>query len=238
MPALRPRSCGTTPVGPRQRRTEARGAPLVRREPAPDDRTTKGGFGEIRAPGASLRRDRSIAPGRGRSVARCSARGRAHRGSQGVLRPRVRGGRRPDGCQRRGHRARRPAPAPPRPRGRGEEQVPVRPRRAALVRRRGPGDRPRRDRFDDGEGRAQARRVVAAGQRERTTARSVARSPERRLHPPGRVVLRPEPDVRADGRLVLRNEPLARRPAARPTSSREAFRRGGTVGLRPPHTAG
>ena len=82
--------------------------------------------------------------------------GRAGRPQGRVLRDRP-----PAGGRGRGRRprraARRPPPAAPGPGGQGEEQVPLRPRRAALVRRRHPRSRPGRHR-PPGQGSPQARR--------------------------------------------------------------------------------
>ena len=74
-------------------------------------------------------------------MARCPAHRRRRRDRLPARLPRAtarpaRGGGDPD-------RARRPPPAPAGPQGRREEQVPVRPRRAPLVRRRRPRGRPR-----------------------------------------------------------------------------------------------
>ena len=82
--------------------------------------------------------------------------GRAGRPQRRVLRGRLARRHLPRG-RRPGRPARRPAPAADGPGGGREAQVPLRPRRAALVRRRRPRERPGRHR-PAGQGGAQARR--------------------------------------------------------------------------------
>ena len=110
--------------------------------------------------------------------------------------------------------------------GEREEQVPVRPRRAALVRRGDPGGRSRRHRRRDGEGRA------AAGGRPRGGRPGAAEGsvppPQRGLRPPGRVVLRPGAGARPPSAIVLRNEPLTR-GHGKAHILEFAYRRGGEV---------
>ena len=104
-----------------------------------------------------------------------------------VLRGLLARGHRPGG-RRPGRPARRPSPAPDGPGGGREAQVPLRPRRAALVRRRRPrvgpgGHRPA------GEGGPQAHRGPARPGSPGTPGRGPQPTEERRLPTPGGVVL-------------------------------------------------
>ena len=104
---------------------------------------------------------------------------------------------------------RRSAPAPARARRRREEQVPVRSRRAALVRRRGPRGRARRDRRGGGEGRAAAGAVRDGGRpRHGRSIRSAVGTRPTSVRASGSSSRRPSSIRRPE--LVLRNEPLSR----------------------------
>ena len=85
--------------------------------------------------------------------------------------------------------ATRAAPAPPRPRRRREEQVPVRSRRASLVRGGDPGGGARCDRRRIGQGGTRARPDVGARGADASEGSVAPAQP--RVRAPGRVVLRP-----------------------------------------------
>ena len=126
-----------------------------------------------------------------------------------------------------GRRPRRPAPAPAGPGRRREEQVPLRPRRAALVRRRRSRGRPAAAR---GVATAKAALQPRAVRRRWSSGsgRRTAPPPERRVRPPGRVVLRPGVELDPPAALVLRDEPLSR-GRGKAHMLEFAFRRGGEI---------
>ena len=123
---------------------------------------------------AALRRDRRTAERRraGRPALRGSTFGRTRVASSSTSASPATARR---SSSRSSTSAARPAPAPACPRRRGEEQVPVRARRAALVRRRGPRGGTRRDGRRDGEGGA-----AAAGCPRRLVERARPKDPFRR----------------------------------------------------------
>ena len=176
------------------------------------------GTGQGRRPGRAWRAADRRSDGRARRVLRRPLRGRGARSRS-----------RSSTCS-----PRRPAPAAAGPGRRGEEQVPLRPRRAALVRRRRPRDG-RGGTASRGQGGAQAGRGARGGRA------GCGRGPNRRKNAAyvrqGEWFFLPAPDLDVDEAGAAQRA-AAPGPAASRTG-RARYRTGGeTVYVCSPHPSG
>ena len=134
--------------------------------------------------------------------------------------------RRRGGCRGARRPALRPPPAADGPGAGRQVQVPLRPRRAALVRRRRPRDRPGRHR-PGRQGGAKPAEVRAAQARKGLGAEAGNRRKNAAYRRQGEWFFIPAPDLKVDEKLVLHDEPITRGNGGKPHRCDFCYRTGG-----------